>query len=708
MKKYMKCLLSNSFFYDQILAFYYADVKDEFHRTFIQNVEEDMKSFIYDDFVDLDGFYEHATKNYINFVNNDYESNVHIGITHSQFTEQYPKYVYCIELFVYLHYQKVKLEKKQSTLTDAEEVALYNINNQYALLEDFLESNDTLIETWLVDLAANEATYYDDDLQDLSVRALELRLLRAISENKTNEALILLGSLGKNLDKNTLNYLRAIIYDKIDNYETCIHYAKRVSKEFNKYGDALKILLKAYANAGDFNGFTECMMSLEEIDLSTFRYLIMCLLLHLKEADLAKIDNFLIKVDDKINNNQTSEIYSRLCISLAARVFMEAFEILDEMRLLYHSNYTFTLPKKVHYRLDQLHGAIQVFNVEYKDYIDYDFVKDISDEDYDKYKKEIVDSIGTFLLYNNPNGNFDVIKDAFMLCYRLGQIDDFISLIDTHYDLLVGYADNRNEYSANELLQFAYIENELRGICNNKLKGRIEKEMKDDLIQDVQLNRIYQFLTPKGKTALESAEWNFSRSKQENYGGKDAGMIAFGYSRIFEVELRDKFVIPIMNSIGEDEVKKLFDNKLLEDTHLSYPIVYLQAHCNELDTCSNNIKNKWTKIIDEYKKYHNKNKDLQSFTLGELYVFFSYIGFQYNPNDPIATLIRQHFYDILTEDGITELESNEGFFAEISGENIRNTFRNPPAHTRYMSFDVAVECRNTFIEFMLKMIKLFK
>jgi len=94
--------------------------------------------------------------------------------------------------------------------------------------------------------------------------------------------------------------------------------------------------------------------------------------------------------------------------------------------------------------------------------------------------------------------------------------------------------------------------------------------------------------------------------------------------------------------------------------------------------------------------------------LGDLSYLFGNIGSKFKEDDNLACLIKKHLTDILTSVGIKELNNKKWFFAEITSWDKRNTYRNPPAHTKYLPYKTACECRELVREIILKFEKMFK
>ena len=68
---------------------------------------------------------------------------------------------------------------------------------------------------------------------------------------------------------------------------------------------------------------------------------------------------------------------------------------------------------------------------------------------------------------------------------------------------------------------------------------------------------------------------------------------------------------------------------------------------------------------------------------------------------PYQQALRQMVYDVLSEDGIEAIQ--DGTIEKAISEKLREEYRNPPAHARYLPFSKACECRDHVNETLLKL-----
>jgi hypothetical protein len=202
---------------------------------------------------------------------------------------------------------------------------------------------------------------------------------------------------------------------------------------------------------------------------------------------------------------------------------------------------------------------------------------------------------------------------------------------------------------------------------------------------EIKTKKILSILTDNGKIAYNAAEWQYNNAMQEDYGWKDAGMISLSYFRILEVEFNEKIITPLADSISIREL----DNKFYD--HLRK----LQGEVQDF------YRKKWGTIISTFKNINNPAKEGEGLMLGPLEYFFRNLGRRYDKNDPVSQYLRESLEDILTESGKTALEN--GGFEKIMSYNNRNQYRNPPAHTKYLHIDKAVECRDLVNRSILNM-----
>jgi len=193
----------------------------------------------------------------------------------------------------------------------------------------------------------------------------------------------------------------------------------------------------------------------------------------------------------------------------------------------------------------------------------------------------------------------------------------------------------------------------------------------DEIEEHSQDKRINLILSDKGKFAYKAALWQFENSMSSNYGTTDAGMLCLSYMRILELEMNERL------------------------------ITKLRSHKDEINL-------KYTEFLDgfssEDKKKHDKtwgfvissiNKKEEGLELGPVYAILDILREKKfkktNPDYNMVQILRVYVDKYLSEEGKKAL--SDGLLATMVEPKIRNKYRNPPAHTRYVRLEIALECR---------------
>lgn len=191
--------------------------------------------------------------------------------------------------------------------------------------------------------------------------------------------------------------------------------------------------------------------------------------------------------------------------------------------------------------------------------------------------------------------------------------------------------------------------------------------------------KIYDILSIEGKSAYEIAEWEFNNSQTSYFGWKDAGPLSLSFFRIIELEINKKFIIKLIKECGYQQLKDRYD-KDINNENLS-----LKRKKNYIYT--------WERNLKSFEKICKNDNKINGLELGALKVFIDAINTYEQTN--IGELLSTNCKKIMTKEGYKALFNGE-FVNIISDEN-RSKFRNPPAHTRFLPYSIAVECR-TFVK----------
>lgn len=145
---------------------------------------------------------------------------------------------------------------------------------------------------------------------------------------------------------------------------------------------------------------------------------------------------------------------------------------------------------------------------------------------------------------------------------------------------------------------------------------------------------------------------------ESNYKNNDAGMIAMSYYRIIENESNERIIKSLLNSLGEQGLDEIM--------HLPH-----------------NTK-KWNVLAIKFYdivKYNNS---------GLMFGNLRYLILK--DDSKLSNELEKNIKLLLTPYGISEYE-NKRFDEWYSREKVE-MFRNPPAHNKYVHFDMAKKQNN--------------
>ena len=177
----------------------------------------------------------------------------------------------------------------------------------------------------------------------------------------------------------------------------------------------------------------------------------------------------------------------------------------------------------------------RIFNANYEEIVSEEFIKWI-----DSFLEAILfGEVNPFP--DDPTNYFTYFK----CIEKLNAMKIYCKSANMYLDKLLSL----KEYFPDEvrhIIGTAYFERHSRGL---KIKDSMNSYIKDNMtavtneMEDEKNRRIYSILSPKGKSAMELAEWEFKNSVIKDYGWRDAGLISLSFFRIVELELNKSFPI---------------------------------------------------------------------------------------------------------------------------------------------------------------------
>ena len=217
-----------------------------------------------------------------------------------------------------------------------------------------------------------------------------------------------------------------------------------------------------------------------------------------------------------------------------------------------------------------------------------------------------------------------------------------------------------------------YAPGSLRYIENHKVDAEIES-----------------ILSPKGLMAYKAAVWQYDACVNSQYGTLDAGMLCLSYMRILELELNEKIISPL--SRYKSQIIATCDGEKEQEIQLAFQNGLSSAAVEKIKSA----------YMRDWGWLEKLDKGIE---LGPLYFFL--LRFKNGKNKyPVTVRYIESIFcsQILTEDGLSSLKA--GVISEWINSTIRETYRNPPAHTRYVGIATALECRDYVIEKLRRLSK---
>lgn len=278
-------------------------------------------------------------------------------------------------------------------------------------------------------------------------------------------------------------------------------------------------------------------------------------------------------------------------------------------------------------------------------------------------------------LVNHSEYSIEDFVQALRTQWRLGEQKSFLNNIMGNLDRLDLLADQDSE----QLITWAYVASKSfkRDKASRTLLKRFPKIKPNFHHEEISHMTARRGLSPNGKMLLESALNDFKTVENSKKLFRDCGMISLGFYRILELEYNKKLILPCLSS---DLLKQI------------------KADLEEMDEQGQTSKLKkasdyWFKTIQKLSDGLENGRGLE---LGSLEIFLSKITSLKGPDRQIKSRFKDGILLLLTEEGQQALENGK-IITPIKPE-FREKFRNPPAHTRFLDFTTADECKSFVIK----------
>ena len=478
---------------------------------------------------------------------------------------------------------------------------------------------------------------------------------------------------------------------KNPDYNNAIKYASKVKKQDKEYYYmAVNLIAKSYAYLGDAKQLLEIFKNNPQIaeDIFYVRNLFAIAILQsravIPNSDLNCIIDYLGR---KEKNNEVEEygVYLQLVETTMDAILRIYYHYYDRF---FYSDY-FEDDKEIK---NEVLNACSVLKIDA--FFDSDFKKiltsklsdkQIDEERLNQMKILISDTMINFVSsHQNQYYVIDLTKTSLEIDYKLGLIERFTTRINS----LINEDAFRGSHRFKMLCYPAYIEESIRGDINQNLRMYFENELNADSVRvknDENLAVLRKNLSKKSLVAFESAEKQFGLCETDDWGYADAGMLSLAYYRIIEVEFAKKIIRPIINMIGINRIKELYKQ-------------VLDSLSND-KIAGNKYKDAWNMVIEAFEKISNNNDD--GMELGKINHFMKNLKNSNVENDVLFDALKTAICSLVIDS--QRIDDFLDFATKtFLSYKVRNSYRNPPAHTKYLSYKEACGCREYVIENLQK------
>lgn len=600
-------------------------------------------------------------------------------------SDNFYEVMYLILDYMILNYE-AKNDLYQIDMKNPKEALInYNKLKLYFKLEDIYER----FITTLLALFDNPNKLEDipDNFKQLTPPQAKTLLYKALREKNKDLALELIGGIN-NLDEGEYDYFRALIYFMNNNFqdmEKSLNILNKIEEEHIDYYNSRYLMLKIYGYFGNYDKFKQVSKTIiNSIDQYSFKEYVQILLENISIDEMIQNKSLYFDRLKKLINHTKKEpeinkykLYENT-IKLIIKKFELQKEIYNNQHILNKNDNMF---KKCKTKLELITKILELTVSEHfnninnidgeklYNYICNNFLKDYH---YILNTDELIYKLIQYLLGTNTlvKRVLEQLIYPFIVVLDAQQINNYEDIKNLTFEEQKQIAEEGKKILGNEfkkIFTLTYIEALKEGsevqIEELNAFGLIYDFINDkQLITNKEILNILNKLSPQGKLAYQSALFLCDKNKLESFGWNDAGSVSLSYYKILEIEYNNKLIKPTISKLNLNQMDKLF---------------------NEIN--SKHHKNRWKKIIDNIKSSSN-------FELGSLYYFFKFLDEERTPDYKLINYFKDILFLHFNEEGKKAFQ--EGNINEPISYVNREKYRNPPAHTEYLSFEAAKECIN--------------
>ena len=631
-------------------------------------------------------FYQYATEHYLsrkdkNVAKTKYKT------AFEDTKSELPKFFLCLALLGKIRKEQKVFEETQIEKLEAKDketiIQFTKLRNMVELLVRFFERHDSLVGIFIENMEMSKEEFLDERLNELNKKEVKQHFLTAIQKQNKSMTYKLINRM-RELKVETDYYFEAVVNFIEENYEESLQWINQIERGQEDYVAGVFLKLECLAYLGESKAFIHCLQ--ENIDIEYHGWQIVYLWMQLAlRADLDEFNEIDDKTEEVINQvkyvNEENSYDLGKVYRLAANIIVEGLELItnmtDQERKAWDGEYESARLD----RLTSLYTALGAFPADFKKYIDLDY---IGENGLQVVKQKAGRELLEMLLENTNEKSFENVHLAFLSRLRLRDLGQFIKNLDANVETLIQFV-NSGEISARELLVAGFIESVFQEKINEKLNQYVKKNILVNFEKHTTDEKILTILSENVQAAYEAAECLYRKTKEIDYGWKDAGILSIIYYRILEHELNTKIVNPILSSIGYENLNECYQNE--------------RSKREEQD--AKEYQNKWEIILNTYQQIQESKEKNVEFMLGVLNYFFRVLGSEYDSKDPLAVMLKNELGKVLSTAGISKFK--EGFFEQVTNDEARKKFSNPSANLKYMSYETASESRKTFRKIILQL-----
>jgi hypothetical protein len=597
-------------------------------------------------------------------------------------------YAPSVDLMEEMRIQKGRYESLLKTDQDGNPERFANYNKYKLLISVFSEDQRSIDFSAALDKFTTEGESQDFDFDLCTQAELRIRFFDSLQRRNWRQAFLLLGKLKKlEHDPGEVAYLTSLAYFESDEFSDSIKHASQVQPDHPDYFVAAALWLESLAFLGDIKEFAKRLKVVGSKRLSPMylRYLLQIIM---------------------SNANDPTEVPKVMEIEMGdAALEMAEVDVQKDPFLPAFNRYSCEIGVRVaeYLAIEELESSLNS-----------DAAEDGAENE-EEISAEVLrltlplcafDSLlWGEILESKPNERFiPIVKRLLNAPYkvslndhlqalkaqlRLGGALNFIQNTARMLESLTGQDYDRKLFV--EIVQAAYIQATV-------LSSDLESKFKDFLSSvpgniafserhqaDVARLKFLSTLSTMGRQSYEWAEAALNTAEENTSSTiRDAGMISLGFFRIFELELNSRMLLPLRNNPKGAE---LLDAKwfLVHQQLKDLKAVSTKNKIKSIDKC---IK-VWDRLVHELKKV--MNGESSGLELGSLEYLLSKTSSLDGPDLEfkayMANLLSQRF----TQSGL--LAHSSGALGMLISGDVRERFRNPPAHTRFLPLSVARECK---------------